>query len=61
MKLRSASEVAQSNPTLGAPMDCSLTGSSVHGIFQAGVLEVGAIAFPVIFLYRTLKEQFWIA
>ena len=40
------SEVAQSCPTLSNPMDCSLPGSSVHGIFQATVLEWGAIAFP---------------
>ena len=39
------SEVAQSCPTLRDPMDCSLPGSSVHGIFQARVLEWGAIAF----------------
>ena len=39
------SEVAQSCPTLCGPMDCSLPGSSVHGIFQARVLEWGAIAF----------------
>ena len=38
-------EVAQSCPTLSDPMDCSLPGSSVHGIFQARVLEWGAIAF----------------
>ena len=38
-------EVAQSCPTLFDPMDCSLSGSSVHGIFQASVLEWGAIAF----------------
>ena len=37
--------VAQSCLTLSDPMDCSLPGSSVHGIFQAGVLEWGAIAF----------------
>ena len=43
----SESEVAQSCPTLSDPMDCSLPGSSVHGIFQAGVLEWGAIAFSV--------------
>ena len=41
------SEVAQSCPTLCNPMDCSLLGSSVHGIFQARVLEWGAIAFSV--------------
>ena len=39
------SEVAQSCPTLSDPMDCNLPGSSVHGIFQARVLEWGAIAF----------------
>ena len=42
---KSESEVAQSCPTLSDPMDCSPPGSSVHGIFQAGVLEWGAIAF----------------
>ena len=41
----SQSEVAQSCPTLSDPMDCSLPGSSVNGIFQARVLEWGAIAF----------------
>ena len=45
MKLKSESEVAQLCPTLSDPMDCSLTGSSVHGIFQARVLEWSAIAF----------------
>ena len=40
----SESEVAQSCVTLSDPMDCSLSGSSVHGIFQAKVLEWGAIA-----------------
>ena len=45
MKVKSESEVAQSCPTLSNPMDCSLPGSSVHGIFQARVLEWGAIAF----------------
>ena len=45
MKVKSESEVAQSCPTLRDPMDCSLPGSSVHGIFQARVLEWGAIAF----------------
>ena len=46
----SESEVVQSCPTLRDPMDCSLPGSSVHGIFQAGVLEWGAIAFSDILL-----------
>ena len=45
MKVKSESEVSQSCPTLGNPMDCSLPGSSIHGIFQARVLEWGAIAF----------------
>ena len=45
MKVKSESEVAQSCLTLRNPMDCSLPGSSVHGIFQARVLEWGAIAF----------------
>ena len=45
MKVKSKSEVAQSCPTLSDPMDCSLPGSSVHGIFQARVLEWGAVAF----------------
>ena len=43
--LESESEVAQSCPTVCDPMDCSLPGSSAHGIFQARVLEWGAIAF----------------
>ena len=45
MKVKSESEVAQSCPTLSDPMDCSLPGSSIRGIFQARVLEWGAIAF----------------
>ena len=45
VKEKSESEVAQSCPTLRDPMDCSLPGSSVHGIFQSRVLEWGAIAF----------------
>ena len=45
MKVKSESEVAQSCPTCSDPMDCSLPGSSAHGIFQARVLEWGAIAF----------------
>ena len=53
MKVKSESEVAQSCPTFSDPMDCSLAGSSVHGIFQARVLEWGAIdlnLFPPLFL-----------
>ena len=45
MKVKSESEVTQSYPTLSDPMDCSLPDSSVHRIFQARVLEWGAIAF----------------
>src|SRR5574337_1082714 len=45
MKVKSQSEVTQSCPTLSDLMDCSLPDSSVHGIFQARVLEWGAIAF----------------
>ena len=45
MKVKSESEVAQSCPTPSDPMDYSLPGSSVHGIFQARVLKWGAIAF----------------
>ena len=45
MKVKSESEVAQLCPTLSDPMDCSLPGFSVDGIFQARVLEWGAIAF----------------
>ena len=45
MKVKSESEVTQSCLTVSNPMDCSLPGSSVHGIFQARVLEWGAIAF----------------
>ena len=45
MKVKSESEDAQLCPTLSDPMDCSTPGSSVHGIFQARVLEWGAIAF----------------
>ena len=47
MKVKSESEVAQSYPTLRDPIDCSLPGSSIHGIFQARVLEWDAIAFSI--------------
>ena len=46
MKVKSESEVAQSCPTLSNPMDFSLPGSSVHGIFHARVLEWVAISYP---------------
>ena len=48
MKVKSESEVAQSCPILSDPMDCSPPGSSIHGIFQARVLEWGAIALSEI-------------
>ena len=54
MKVKSESEVAQSCPTIRDPMDCSLPGSSFHGIFQARALEWGAIAFSVCLPKRTL-------
>ena len=56
MKVKSESEVAQSSPTLSDPMDCSLPGSSVHGIFQARVLEWGATAFSEIRRERGIKD-----
>ena len=55
MKVKSESEVAQWCPTLSDPMDCSPPGSSVHGIFQARVLEWGAIAFFELKLSKQLK------
>ena len=58
MKVKSESEVAQSFPTLRDPMDCSPPGSSIHGIFQARVLEWGAIAFSVIYPYISSIHQF---
>ena len=48
MKVKSESEAAQLCPTLSDPIDCSLPGSSIHWIFQARVLEWGAIAFSII-------------
>ena len=51
MKMKSAREVAQSCPTLSDPMDCSPPGSFIHGIFQARVLEWGAIAFSYYIIY----------
>ena len=50
------SEVTQSCPTLSDPMDCSLPGSSVHGIFQARVLEWDAIAFSGFLCYGVKKK-----
>ena len=58
MKVKCESEVAQSCLTLCDPMDCSLPGSSVHGIFQARVLEWGAIAFSNQLSYQTQKDKY---
>jgi len=60
MKVKSESEVAQSCPTLSNPMDCSLPGSSIHGIFQARVLEWGAIAFSGTAMYKRIKLECFI-
>jgi len=57
MKVKSEREVAQSHPTLSDPMDCSPPGSSVHGIFQARVLEWGAIAFSKSATWRSAKVK----
>ena len=69
MKVKSESEVTQSYPTLRDPMDCSPPGSSVYGIFQARVLEWGAIAghdwrnlaaaagYPYTWLFPKLRIQ----
>ena len=54
MKVKSESEAAQSCPTLRDPMDCSLPGSPIHEIFQARVLEWGAIAFSALTLRESL-------
>ena len=69
MKVKSEREVAQLCPTLSDPMDCSLPGSSVHGIFQARVLKWGAIAFSnveqsaqklkkMLFLKKDVKPKY---
>ena len=56
MKVKSESEVAQSCPTLSDPMDCSLPGSSIHGIFHAKVLDWGAIAA----IHGVTKNRTWL-
>ena len=55
MKVKCESEVTQSCPTLRDPMDCSPSGSSIHGIFQARVVEWSAIAFSICQLYLSKK------
>ena len=57
MKVKSESEVIQLCLTLSDPMDCSLPGSSVHGILQARVLEWGTIAFSVTLMHLSLNEE----
>ena len=57
MKVKTEREVAQSCLTLSDPMDCSLPGSSVHGICQARVLEWVAIAFSMPWVYTYLQTQ----
>ena len=57
MKMKSESEVTQSCPTPSNPMDCSLPGSSVHGIFQARVVEWVAIAFSVLYTAPLQKRN----
>ena len=58
MKVKSESEVTQSCPTPSSLMDCSPPGPSVHGIFQARVLEWGAIAFSYIKKLLLLLSRF---
>ena len=71
MKVESESKVAQLYPTPRDPMDCSLPGSSIHGIFQATVLEWGAIAFSLfptiqynrgkkLHCFESQKSQSWL-
>ena len=60
MKVKGESEVAQSCPTLRDPMDCSLPHSSIQGIFQARVLEWGAISFSKIVHYLQWN-RFWLS
>ena len=56
MNVKSESDIAQLYPTLSDPMDCSLPGSYIHGIFQARVLEWGAIAFSKVVSLHTHKN-----
>ena len=57
MQMKSESEVTQSFPTLSYPTECSLPGSSIHGIFQARVLEWGAIAFSIEAGFNESKKR----
>ena len=58
MKVKSESEASQSCLTLCDPMDCSLPGSSIHGIFQGRVLEWGAIHFSDMVTLKWLKNKY---
>ena len=58
MKVKSESEVAQSCPTLSDPMDCNPPGSSVHGIFQARVLELGTVLSESIYMCMDISIRF---
>ena len=61
MKVKSEREIAQSSPTLRDPVDCSPPGSAIHGIFQARVLEWGAIAFSALIpiqSYNSVTKMF---
>ena len=57
MKVKGESEVAQSYWTLSDPMDCSLSGSSIHGIFQAKVLEWGAIGLNCKCRFKEINSK----
>ena len=60
MKMKSESEIAQLCPTLSNPMDCSLPGSSVHGIFQARILEwvaIGLLRFLSLHIKKKKKKM----
>jgi len=59
MEVKSESEVAQSCPTLSDPVDFSLPGSSIHGIFQARVLEWGTIAFSEDTIGHILSDSIY--
>ena len=60
MRVKSESEVAPSCPTLSDPTDCSPPGSSIHGIFQARVLEWGAVAFSVTNQGKCKSKPQWV-
>ena len=59
MKVKTESEVTQLYQTLSDPMDCSLPGSFIHGIFQSRVLEWGAIAFSETYTIMCKTDSYW--